>query len=65
MIDWAQVQIGFQCTEGILNLSDGVVDIPDHIIFLYIQVGAEEVNTKAFIFFLMFIFVFLPADIRC
>jgi len=64
VLDRVQDQIGFQCAEGILYLPDGVVNVPDHLLFLYIQVGAKEVNTKAFIFSLMFVFVFLPAKIR-
>lgn len=34
-----------------------VIDIPDDIFFLYIQVGSEKVNFEAFIFFLMHVHI--------
>lgn len=65
VVDRPQVQIGFQGSERIFYLSDCVINIPDYILFLYIQVGAEKIDAEAFIFFQMLICILFPGDFCC
>ncbi|REG90403.1 hypothetical protein C8N25_107143 [Algoriphagus antarcticus] len=65
MVDRSQIQVGFQGSERILYLSDGVVNVPDDVLFLNIQVGAQEVNAQVVIFFLMLAGIFFPGDCCC
>ena len=53
VIDGPKVQISFQCAECIFYFPDGVINVPHNKLILYIQIGAQEINAEAFVFFLM------------
>jgi len=62
VIDGPEVQVGSQGAKRIFYFPDSVINIPNNDLIFYIKIAAQKINAEAFVFSMVFRFVFFSGN---